>query len=108
MRAHTFLRAGLLLILLALLLPALDHAMDLATADELTTWKGNLFTVAVLAFGLSLVLALFEKAGLRVAGARCGDCQKKIAHGKAYCFDHLMERRDKAKQRMHGQKGLGV
>ena len=108
MRSHLPLRAGLLLLLLALLLPAMDQAMDLATADELTTWKGNLFTVAMLSFALALLLAIFEKVGFKVSGARCKDCKKRIAHGHAYCFDHLMARQQKAKDRMHGQHGLGV
>ena len=59
MKSQLFLRAGLLLILLALLLPAIDSAVDLASSDELTSWKGKLFTVAMGAFGLALVLALF-------------------------------------------------
>jgi hypothetical protein len=101
-------RAGLLLILLALMLPAIDRVVDLASSDELDTWKGHVFTVALSAFGLALVLAIFEKAGMKVAGARCRDCKKRIPHGHAYCFDHLMSRQDKARNRMHGQRGLGV
>ena len=108
MRSQLFLRAGLLLVLLALLLPAMDHAVDLATTDQLSSWKGQLFTVAMGAFALARVLAIFEKAGMRVAGARCRDCKKRIPHGHAYCFDHLMARQDKARDRMHGEHGLGV
>ncbi len=108
MRSQLVLRAGLLLVLLALMLPAIDSAVDLASSDELTTWKGQLFTGALFAFGLALVLALFEKAGIKVAGARCRDCRKRIRHGHAYCFDHLISRREKAQGRIHGGRGLGV
>ena len=108
MRSQLFLRAGLLLIMAALLLPAFDQAMDLASDDELTTWKGHLFTFAVGAFGLAVLMGIVEKLGGRVSGARCKDCRKRIAHGHAYCFDHLMQRRHAAQERMHGQRGSGI
>ena len=108
MRSQLFVRAGLLLLLAALLLPAFDQAMDLASEDQLTTWKGQLFTFAVGAFALAVVLGLVEKMGGRVAGARCRDCRKRIKHGSSYCFDHLMKRREAARERLHGERGLGI
>ena len=57
---------------------------------------------------VALVLALFEKAGMKVSGARCRDCRKRIPHGHAFCFDHLMALQSTAKQAMHGRRGLGV
>lgn len=107
MRSQLFVRAGLLLLLSALLLPAFDQAMNLASEDQLTTWKGQLFTFAMAAFGLAVVLGVIEKLGGRVSGARCKDCRKRIPHGHAFCFDHLMKRREAARERLHGERGVG-
>ena len=107
MRSQLFLRCGLLLLLLALLLPAIDGAVGLADADELNTWKGHLFALGLGAFGLALLLGIVEKLGLRVSGARCHDCRKRIPHGHAYCFDHLMGRRERARELLRGQQCVG-
>ena len=108
MRSDVFVRVGLLLIVLALLLPAIDHAIDLAEADALGSWQGVSLRLAAACFAMALVLAVVEKIGLRVAGARCRTCRRRVPHGHAYCFDHLLLEQSAAREKLHGRRGIGV
>lgn len=108
MKAGRLLRLALLLVITALLLPAMNEAVVLADRDQLDSWQGLALKGAVGAFCLALLLSLVEKLGGRVAGARCRDCRRRVPHGHAYCLDHLQARRQQAQERLHRERGSGV
>jgi recombinational DNA repair protein (RecF pathway) len=56
---------------------------------------------------LALVALILEKLGLKVSGARCADCRRRVQHGHRFCYDHLRERTFRAQERFHGQRGAG-
>ena len=101
-------RLALLLLVAALLLPVLSHVQREVSDDPLEEWADRLLSGAFLALGVAVVLALLEKAGVRVAGAKCQDCRKPIEHGKLYCRDHLRARVEAAREKYRGQSGMGT
>ena len=108
MRSGTLLRLALLLLFTALLLPALRHLERNISEEPLEQWADRLMTGALLAFVAAVALAILEKLGLRVAGARCKDCRRPIPHGRLYCADHLRTRIEAAKEKYHGERGMGI
>ena len=101
-------RLGLLLLVAALLFPVLAHVRRDVTDDPLEAWADRLLSGSFLLIGAAVVLALLEKAGLRVAGAKCADCKRPIEHGKIYCRDHLKSRIEAAREKYRGERGMGV
>lgn len=101
-------RLALLLLIAALLFPVLAHVQREVSSDPLEEWADRLLSASLLAFGAAVILALLEKAGMRVSGARCADCRKPIEHGKLYCRDHLKARIEAAREKYHGEKGMGI
>ena len=106
MNWRTFRALGFL-ILLALL--ALHVAFGQRVGEKsLDQWTDWLLQGSGLMLGLAVVAWLLEKAGLKVSGARCSDCKKRIPHGKTLCHDHLMSRTMAAREKYHGERGLGI
>lgn len=101
-------RLALLLLVAALLFPVISHVRREVSDDPLEIWADRLLSLSFLIFGSAVVLALLEKFGVRVAGARCADCRRPIEHGRIYCRDHLKSRIEAAKEKYHGQKGMGI
>jgi hypothetical protein len=108
MSSGKLLRLALLLLVAALLIPALKNMNREISEEPLDQWADRLMSGAFIVFGIAAVLAILEKFGLRVSGARCRDCRKPIEHGKLYCREHLRERVEKAREKYHGEKGMGI
>jgi hypothetical protein len=101
-------RLALLLLISALLLPVVAHVQREVSEDPLEQWADHLLSGSFLIFGVAVLLAIIEKAGIRVAGARCKICRRPIEHGKIYCRDHLREMTEKAREKYRGERGMGV
>lgn len=101
-------RLGVLVLLLAFVLPVVGEMVDLAERGALDSWAGWAFRIAGLLLGIALVLWVLEKVGLRVTGARCEDCRKPVPYGHSLCADHLRARTYAAREKMHGERGTGV
>jgi len=104
MRSHSLLRLALLLVLVALIAPTLKVASD-AKVQEWAQW---LLRGAGAVAALAVVAWLLEKIGVRVAGARCADCRRRVPYGHAYCYDHLRDRTHAAREKLHGERGSGI
>ena len=103
---RTFRALGLLLLLALVALHfAFGQSIGAKSEQQWTDWllqgSGAMLALAVVAF-------LLEKAGVKVSGARCTDCRKRIPHGKTLCHDHLMSRTMAAREKYHGERGLGI
>lgn len=108
MKAGPLFRLGLLLLVAALLFPVLSHVRRDVSDDPWEEWADRLMTGSFIVFGLAALLAVLDKLGMRVSGQRCMDCRKPIEHGKQYCRDHLKQRIDAAREKYHGQRGMGI
>ena len=101
-------RLGLALLLLALVAPVMLETVNLAERNDLDSLVGWFLRGAGILLGLALVLYVLEKVGLKVSGARCVTCKRRISYGHAYCYDHLRDMTLKARERYHGERGSGV
>ena len=108
MNAGRVFRLGLLLLVAALLIPVLSHVQRDVSDDPWEEWADRLMTGSFVVLGLAVVIGLLEKFGLRLSGQRCADCKKPIEHGKQYCRDHFKQRLDAAREKYHGQRGMGI
>ena len=100
-------RWGLVVLLVALVVH-LFLGQSVASEETAELWSQRLFLGGGVLLGLATLLWLAEQMGLRVSGARCRDCKKIIQHGKLYCHDHLMKRAMDAREKLHGQRGMGI
>jgi hypothetical protein len=102
-------RLALLAALLACVVAALARLEVLAADDALDSWPAWLLAGSGALLGVAFLAYLLERlAGLPVSGARCRDCRKRIPYGRFYCYDHLRDRTEAAKEKYHGERGLGV
>lgn len=108
MRAAAILRIGLFGLLAAIVLPVLNTMVHLAEKDRLDSWSGWLFRGAGVVLGLAVVVWVLEKAGMRVSGARCKVCRRRVEYGRSLCHDHLRAQADTARAEHHGRRGMGV
>lgn len=108
MRWQTLIRFGLLLLLVGLIGPVVIESARLAEGDDTDAIRGWVLQTSGLLLGGALVLWILEKTGLKVSGARCVDCRKRIQYGHAYCYDHLMARTNAAREKYHGERGMGI
>ena len=61
---------------------------------------------ALLALGA--LLYLLEKMGVVILQYRCVRCGRVIPRGHVYCADHLKKSIEEARDKLHGEKGLGI
>jgi hypothetical protein len=107
MTSGWFTRWALFLLLVALALNVL-LTKNVVNDPDIDVWSGRLMTAGGVLLLVAALIWVVEKTGITKPTTKCPDCPRRIPKGHVYCHDHLKKRVDAAKERLHGQPGLGI